>query len=72
MKTVRLVKLPKCYFCGKDARFDGATKRGPWAYMCQRCMKTNGTGFGTKLITKEIEMTIQGAKEHYEFCKAQE
>lgn len=46
---------PMCDFdCGRESRFDGATKMGPWAYMCVECWLTHGigrlgTGYGQKL-----------------------
>lgn len=32
----------KCDFCDKPAYVDGATKMGPWAYMCQEHFEQNG------------------------------
>jgi len=36
----------KCDFCGDTAKYDGRTKLGPWAYMCQECFKRHGIGLG--------------------------
>lgn len=36
----------KCDFCGKEAEYDGKTKFGPWAYMCQQCFARYGIGLG--------------------------
>lgn len=38
-----------CDFCGKNCGeilYDGKTKFGPWATMCQKCFHENGTGVG--------------------------
>lgn len=37
---VKVSKYPDCDFCKEEgiktpAKYDGATTRGPWAYMCQ-------------------------------------
>ncbi len=38
-------ELPLCDFgCGETARYDAATRMGPWAYMCQSCFDVNGPG----------------------------
>ena len=39
-------RLPACDFCGRAARYDGKTKRGPWAYMCEECFPILGVGLG--------------------------
>jgi hypothetical protein len=50
---------PACDFgCGKTAEYDGMTKMGPWAYMCQSCFDVNGLGElglgkGQRLVVKE-------------------
>lgn len=39
-----------CDFCGKlceTVLYDGRTKYGCWATMCEDCFKKNGTGLGT-------------------------
>ena len=49
---------PKCDLCGDNpAGYDGKTKSGPWAYMCEGCWRVHGvgilgTGFGQRLIVK--------------------
>lgn len=38
-----------CDFCGKSCEtilYDGRTKFGCWATMCQKCFNENGTGIG--------------------------
>lgn len=38
---------PACDFqCGRKAAIDGATRQGPWAYMCVPCHETHGVGLG--------------------------
>lgn len=39
-------ELPNCDFCGEHARYDGATKLGPWAFMCQKDWVSHGVGLG--------------------------
>jgi hypothetical protein len=46
--------LPNCdiHYCERNgtvvpASYDGKTKRGPWASMCESCMITHGVGLGT-------------------------
>jgi len=46
-------KLPQCDTCfaykrlvGIPAAYDGKTKKGPWAYMCQECFEIYGVGLG--------------------------
>lgn len=41
----------KCDFCGKPALYDGKTRLGPWAYMCQEHFDALGTCIFTKLDT---------------------
>ena len=48
---VRVGKLPTCIFCKQDGRkidaeFDGATKKGPWAFMCKEHFDEHGVGIG--------------------------
>jgi len=38
--------MEKCQFCGNEAKYDGRTKYGPWAYMCENCFETRGVGLG--------------------------
>jgi len=46
---------------GVVAKYDGKTKRGPWANMCEECFGTHGIGLGTgrgqELIVKTVETT---------------
>ena len=37
MGLKRVVNLPKCDFCDRDAKYDAPTLLGPWAYMCEKC-----------------------------------
>jgi hypothetical protein len=57
-------ELPNCDICAKrgrkarKARYDAATRWGPWAYMCNSCWfmdaasRELGTGIGQELILK--------------------
>lgn len=46
MKIIR--ERTGCDICKEDdAKIDGKTKYGPWAFMCLGCYKTNGIGLGT-------------------------
>lgn len=45
--TDALTERPTCDLCGKrPAAVDGATRMGPWAYMCVPCHETYGRGLG--------------------------
>ena len=57
---VEIETLPKCDFCPSTAQYDTKTRIGPWAYTCPTCytkwgVGKLGTGYGQKLITKEIK-----------------
>jgi len=43
---VKVPRLPKCDFCGKQAQYDGKTHMGPWAYMCSMHFRMYGIGLG--------------------------
>lgn len=42
----KVIRIPKCDFCGSNAVYDGKTNRGPWAYMCESCFTEYGVGLG--------------------------
>lgn len=50
---VKVAVLPDCDIhkqAGKPATpaaYDGKTRRGPWAYMCEECFQVWGVGLGT-------------------------
>ena len=56
METLTKTKvrtLPFCDFCmfgiqgaGVLAKYDGRTKEGPWAWMCEEHFKEHGVGLG--------------------------
>lgn len=53
-EQVYVAALPECdihkYVKGKPgvpAAYDGATKGGPWANMCEECFAVEGVGLGT-------------------------
>jgi len=56
-KEVKVPHLPNCDFCPKEALYDGKTKFGDWAYMCQNHFNLYGIGLGLgrgqKLILEE-------------------
>lgn len=55
-RIATVVELPTCDFCGEQARYDAATKLGPWAFMCQKDWLANGVGLGLgkgQLLLKE-------------------
>ena len=43
---VEMGAMPTCDFCSKTAGYDGKTKMGAWAYMCERCFQRHGVGLG--------------------------
>ena len=43
---VKVEVLPKCDFCDSQAAYDGKTKMGPWANMCEAHFKVSGIGLG--------------------------
>lgn len=47
MDTVKIAELPACSFCPETAAYDGATRMGPWAYMCESHFTLVGLGLGT-------------------------
>jgi len=44
--TVTVHELPRCDFCHRTATFDGRTRYGGWAYMCQDHFRRFGVGLG--------------------------
>lgn len=41
-----------CDFCAREAVYDGKTKFGPWAFLCEKCFQKyciKRAGFYTKL-----------------------
>jgi hypothetical protein len=71
MKTKTVSVLPKCDFCGKDAKYDVPTKHGPWGNLCGSCYKnhaafnacTVGTQFEQRTPTKNnADQAIKTAK----------
>ena len=41
--------IAKCDFCKRKALYDGKTKAGVWANMCQEHFEENGVGLGLGL-----------------------
>lgn len=59
--VVYVAKLPNCdiHYYERNgtvvpAAYDGKTKAGPWANMCESCMITHGIGVGTGKAQKYI------------------
>jgi hypothetical protein len=60
---VEVATLPKCDMhemtgaAAAEAHYDGKTKFGPWAFMCEDCFAAYGIGLGTgrgqKLVVRE-------------------
>lgn len=47
LTAVTVASPPPCDFCGsEEALYDGKTKHGPWAYMCQKHFDRFGVGLG--------------------------
>lgn len=46
---VRVTCLPLCDIDPShgDAHYDGKTRYGPWAFMCEACFVRDGIGLGT-------------------------
>ena len=43
---VEMDAMPTCDFCHKVAGYDGQTKMGSWAYMCEEHFEMYGIGLG--------------------------
>ncbi len=53
--TVEVSELPRCDFCKSyKALYDGKTKLGPWAYMCEECFQLIGIGLGLGIGQKLV------------------
>lgn len=63
-------RLPKCDFCGDEARYDGKTTMGPWGYMCHshfiRFGSGLGTGLGQQLMLEEESVPVSAQSLTYE------
>ena len=48
-ESVKVSKFPRCDMCNDDtpAKYDGKTKMGPWANLCELHFKSYGIGLGT-------------------------
>ena len=44
LEVVRMIKF--CDFCKEVAVYDGKTRMGPWAFMCEYHFMMNGIGLG--------------------------
>lgn len=44
---ITVKEYPICDLCkANEAKYDGKTVYGPWAYMCESCFQTYGVGLG--------------------------
>lgn len=53
-KAVKVDHVFWCDLCTREglqvvAQYDGATRMGPWAYMCKTCFESYGVGLGLGL-----------------------
>ena len=59
MNEITLIsKIEKCDICDckiTDVVYDGRTKSGPWAWMCEKCFHEYGVGLGTGLGQKFMD-----------------
>lgn len=46
MKSEKVFSLPHCDLCGAEAKYEGRTVLGEWAYMCETCFPLFGLGLG--------------------------
>lgn len=55
-KIKEILTLPKCDYCGADAKYDAPTLIGRWAYMCKVCSSHKSTpkavAIGTEFVLK--------------------
>lgn len=61
---VSLPRYPNCDLCGSagatvQAKYDGKTTMGPWAYMCEKHFKKYGVGLG---LGKGQELIVEEKK----------
>ena len=54
---VEVAVLPKCDFCVRPARYDGKTRMGPWANMCEIHFRSCGVGLG---LGRGQELILRG------------
>jgi len=57
-EQVTVYEMPICDFCGVEAKVDGKTKAGPWAFMCWvdwrgHGIQRFGTGYGQVLVSAD-------------------
>lgn len=52
--------MTTCDFCQEKALYDGATKQGPWAYMCEHHFRIFGVGLGSGSGQKLVEPIAKG------------
>ena len=60
MREVIVAERPKCDFCSAKAEYDGKTRDGPWANMCEYHFRLHGIGLGVgkgQKLTEERRKT---------------
>ena len=57
---VTVERLPKCDFCAQIARYEGRTKDGRWAKMCEGCFAIRGIGLGLGKGQELILASVEG------------
>jgi len=76
MKIRKVEKLPgtSCNICnstGLKIIIDAPTKQGSWAYMCEKCFKTNGQEPATRFeLTKVEQLKRFSRKEEEEYASS--
>ena len=62
VRDVVVAKLPKCDFCSTKAEYDGKTRDGPWANVCEYHFRLNGIGLevgkGQKLVEDRNQQSL--------------
>ena len=62
VREVIVAELPKCDFCSSKAAYDGKTRFGAWANMCEYHFVQHGIGLGTgkgqRLVLDDKQKTL--------------
>lgn len=61
---VKVIETHQCNFCDKPAAYDGKTKRGPWAWMCENHFAERGVGLGLGYGQRLILVTPEELAAH--------
>lgn len=60
MKTITVQQVTKCDLCSGIAHYDAPTHQGPWGFLCEICMSTDGIA-DSSVVTKLVHTS--GCKE---------